>query len=80
MKIIVVGLGNVGETLALTLLKEGNSVTVIDLSAEKVKKITDKYDILGVVGNGACQDIQQEAKMAQRIRYCVRQESHRQIF
>ena len=34
MKIIVVGLGNVGETLALTLLKEGNSVTVIDLSAE----------------------------------------------
>lgn len=61
MKIIVVGLGNVGETLALTLLKEGNSVTVIDLSAEKVKKITDKYDILGVVGNGATHTILREA-------------------
>ena len=61
MKIIIVGLGNVGETLAITLLEEGNSVTVIDLSAEKIKKITDKYDILGVVGNGATHTTLKEA-------------------
>ncbi len=61
MKIIIVGLGNVGETLAVTLLEEGNSVTVVDLSGDKVKKITDKYDILGVVGNGATHTTLREA-------------------
>ena len=61
MKIIIVGLGNVGQTLALSLLEEGNSVTVIDLSADKVKKITDKYDIFGVVGNGATHTVLREA-------------------
>ena len=61
MKIIIVGLGNVGQTLALSLLEEGNSVTVIDLSADKIKKITDKYDIFGVVGNGATHTVLREA-------------------
>ena len=64
MKIIIVGLGNVGETLAVTLLEEGNSVTVVDLSAEKLKKITDKYDILGVLGNGATHTTLREAGIA----------------
>lgn len=61
MKIIIVGLGNVGQTLAVNLLEEGNSVTVVDLSSEKIKKITDKYDILGVVGNGATHTTLREA-------------------
>ena len=61
MKIIIVGLGNVGQTLALSLLEEGHSITVVDLSADKVKKITDKYDILGVVGNGATHTTLREA-------------------
>ena len=61
MKIIIVGLGNVGQTLALSLLEEEHSITVVDLSADKVKKITDKYDILGVVGNGATHTTLREA-------------------
>ena len=61
MKIIIVGLGNVGQTLAQSLLEEGHSITVVDLSADKVKKITDKYDILGVVGNGATHTTLREA-------------------
>lgn len=61
MKIIIVGLGNVGQTLAVNLLEEGHSITVVDLSSEKVKKITDKYDILGVSGNGATHTTLREA-------------------
>lgn len=53
MNIIIVGCGQVGQTLAEQLNKEGNNVTVVDTSVEKVKIITDKIDIMGIVGNGA---------------------------
>ena len=53
MNIIIVGCGQVGQTLAEQLNKEGNNVTVVDTEIEKVKAITGKIDILGIVGNGA---------------------------
>ncbi len=61
MKILIVGCGKVGETLAYELGEEGNSITVIDLSAEKVKTITEKIDVLGVIGNGATHTVLSEA-------------------
>ena len=53
MKIIIVGCSRVGQTLASELVLEDNDITMIDLSAEKIKEITTRYDVLGVVGNGA---------------------------
>ncbi|MBQ4071582.1 MAG: Trk system potassium transporter TrkA [Clostridia bacterium] len=53
MNIIIVGCSKVGETLAAQLGRENNDVTVIDLSAEKINDITAKYDVMGIVGNGA---------------------------
>lgn len=61
MNIIIVGCGRVGQTLAEKLNGDGNDVTVVDMSAEKVKTLTDKYDIMGVVGNGATHSVQAEA-------------------
>ncbi len=61
MKIIIVGCGQVGETLAAELGGEGNNITVIDLSSTKVNAITSKLDVMGVVGNGATPTIQKEA-------------------
>ena len=61
MNIIIVGCGKVGATLAAQLGEEGNNITMIDLSSEKIKSITSKYDIMGVVGNGATHTIQKEA-------------------
>ena len=61
MKIIIVGCGRVGQTLAEKLNSDGNDVTVIDMSAAKVNEITGKYDVMGVVGNGATHTIQREA-------------------
>ena len=40
MNIIIIGCGRVGRTLAEKLNDDGNDVTVIDMSADKVKKIT----------------------------------------
>ena len=61
MNIIIVGCGKVGEVLAAQLNKEGNNVTIVDERADKVKAIANKYDIMGVIGNGACRSTQIEA-------------------
>ena len=61
MNIIIVGCGRVGETLAEKLNDDGNIVTIIDMSAKKVKNIANKFDIMGIVGNGATHAVQQEA-------------------
>ena len=61
MNIIIVGCSRVGETLAAELVNEDNNITVIDLSAEKIKNITSRYDVMGIVGNGATHKTQTEA-------------------
>lgn len=61
MKIIIVGCGRVGQTLAEKLNSDGNDVTVIDLDASKVDEITAKCDVMGLVGNGATHTILREA-------------------
>ncbi len=53
MNVIIVGCSNVGQTLAGQLNREGNDITIIDLSQEKINDVTAKYDIMGIVGNGA---------------------------
>ena len=61
MKVIIIGCGRVGENLAAKLNSDGNDVTIIDMSAAKVNEISSRYDIMGVIGNGATQSIQREA-------------------
>jgi len=61
MNIIIVGCGKVGEVLAAQLNKEGHNVTVVDERADKVKAVANKYDIMGVIGNGARRSTQIEA-------------------
>lgn len=61
MNIIIVGCGRVGRTLAKALNGDGNEVTVIDQSVERVNTVTSRYDVLGIVGNGATQTVQREA-------------------
>ena len=61
MKVIIVGCGKVGEALASELNDEGNDVTIVDQNPTKVKYIANKYDIMGVIGNGATRDVQKQA-------------------
>lgn len=61
MNIIIVGCGQVGETLAAELGGEGNNITVVDLCVEKINSITAKLDVMGVVGNGATHTTLREA-------------------
>ncbi|MSS62438.1 Trk system potassium transporter TrkA [Velocimicrobium porci] len=61
MKIIIVGCGKVGRTIAEQLSREGHDITVIDLRQDRVKMVTEKYDLMGVIGNGASHSVQKDA-------------------
>lgn len=61
LSIIIVGCGKVGATLCEQLRKEGHDITIIDKRADKVQSISNLYDIMGIVGNGASYSLQKEA-------------------
>ncbi|WP_353234235.1 Trk system potassium transporter TrkA [Diaphorobacter ruginosibacter] len=52
MKIIILGAGRVGESVADSLVSERNDITVIDQDAERLRELQARYDLRGVVGNG----------------------------
>ncbi|MBR6615045.1 MAG: Trk system potassium transporter TrkA [Lachnospiraceae bacterium] len=61
MNIIIVGCGKVGISLAERLSAEGHDLVMVDISAKKVEEASNRFDIMGIVGNGASFAIQQEA-------------------
>jgi len=63
MNIMIVGAGKVGSALVQQLSAEGHSVTLIDLNANKVQRLTEELDIMGVAGNGSSISVLSEAGM-----------------
>lgn len=61
MKIVIVGLGTIGKTVLRSLSNMGHTIVIIDENKDKVENMIEKYDVTGVVGNGACMDILIEA-------------------
>lgn len=53
MRILVVGDGKVGHTIAEHLAREGHDVVIVDRSEEVLKHSEDTLDVLCVRGNGA---------------------------
>lgn len=50
MKIIILGAGQVGGTLAANLASEHNDITVVDTNAERLHDLQDRFDIRTVQG------------------------------
>lgn len=61
LNIIIVGCGKVGCTLVEQLSHEGHDITIIDKNSAKIQSLTNLYDIMGLVGNGASYSVQMEA-------------------
>lgn len=57
MKIVIVGCGKVGDTIAEALTRENHEVTIIDSDDNVSKEIEAKYDILTYTGNGATAEV-----------------------
>ena len=57
MKIVIVGAGQVGGTLAEHLASEANDITVVDTNQDRLAEIQDRLDIRTVVGMGCQPDV-----------------------
>jgi trk system potassium uptake protein len=61
MKILILGAGRVGESVAESLVSERNDITVIDTNPARLRELQDRLDLRGVVGNGIQPSVLQEA-------------------
>lgn len=52
MKIIILGAGRVGYSVAESLVSERNDITVIDTDSRRLRELETRFDLRGVVGNG----------------------------
>ncbi|MCR5784901.1 MAG: Trk system potassium transporter TrkA [Eubacterium sp.] len=64
MKIVIVGCGKVGYTVAGQLAKEKHNVTVIDLNRKNIDRVTNEFDVYGVIGNGVSSAVLEEADIS----------------
>lgn len=63
MKIVIIGLGTIGKTILKRLAGDEHTITVIDEDKDLIESVIETYDVFGLVGNGACMEIQAEAKV-----------------
>jgi trk system potassium uptake protein len=61
MKILILGAGRVGESVAESLVSERNDITLIDTDPARLRALQDRLDLRGVVGNGIQPSVLQEA-------------------
>ena len=52
MKIVILGAGRVGESVAESLVSERNDITVVDSDPARLRELQDRFDLRGVIGNG----------------------------
>lgn len=64
MNIIVIGGGKLGASLVDCLVKEGHSIALVDTNYKLVEDLVEKYDILGICGNGSNVETLREAGIA----------------
>ena len=61
MRIIIIGDGKVGHSLAEHLSKEKHDVTIIDKNPEALRKASEVLDVMCIKGNGVSTKIMMEA-------------------
>lgn len=61
LRIIIVGCGKVGRTLTEQLSREDHDITLIDQNANRLQEVSNQFDVMGIVGNGASYKVQKEA-------------------
>jgi len=57
VKIIILGAGQVGTSVAANLVSEANDITVVDQNPELLRELQDRFDLGTVLGHGAHPDV-----------------------
>lgn len=63
MKIVIIGGGKIGFSLAEELANENHDIVLVDNDKEKVKMISETLDVMTLYGNGAAIETQREANV-----------------
>jgi len=53
LRIVILGAGQVGSSVAETLVSEANDITVVDIEPARLRKLQDRFDLRTVTGNAA---------------------------
>ena len=61
MNIVILGAGKAGEKLVESLVKENHTITIVDEKSKSVENVLNRYDVMGVVGNGVKKSVLIEA-------------------
>lgn len=61
MRIVIVGCGKVGTSIASRLNAEGHDIVVVDIDRNAVQNLSNSLDIMGIEGNGASYEVLAEA-------------------
>jgi trk system potassium uptake protein len=61
VKILILGAGQVGSTVAESLVGEANDITVVDTDSEKLRQLQDRLDLRTLTGNAAHPSILEQA-------------------
>jgi trk system potassium uptake protein TrkA len=61
MKIVILGAGQVGSTVASALVHEDNDITIVDIDERRLKELQDQMDIRGVLGHASHPKVMERA-------------------
>src|SRR5258706_6071026 len=61
LKIVILGAGQVGSSVAESLVSEANDITVVDIDGTRLRSLQDRLDLRTVVGSAAHPSVLLEA-------------------
>lgn len=61
MRIVILGAGQVGSSVAENLVSEANDITVVDIDASRLRKLQDRLDLRTIVGNAGHPEVLERA-------------------
>jgi trk system potassium uptake protein TrkA len=64
VKIVILGAGQVGTSVAENLVSEQNDITVVDLDTQRLRDLQDRLDLRTVAGSGSHPSVLMEAGIA----------------
>ncbi len=61
MKVVILGCGRVGATIAATMAREGHEITIIDRNPDSFRRLANDFDGKKIIGNGLSEETLQKA-------------------
>jgi trk system potassium uptake protein TrkA len=72
MKIIILGAGQVGTSVAENLVTENNDITIVDVDANRLQELQDRLDLRTVVGHASHPETLRQAGSSRIQRFSPR--------